>query len=664
MGLTEASRASLVAGFDPTTKHHIVEALMRAPASPLFKAPLGEVSVSVIGEGGLVVDSGHVTGAILAMLNALSKNIMLEDDIVMMLEIDPTGNVRQKVQDSAFKSGIASLLRRNPWVKTLLVDMATRDGVGEELRQEFPDVEFVGILSLTAFKEQIKTDPRLFLQLLVKEDESTGGEGEESGTRSGEGKGGRSEEGEEGGREGGRSEEEMTASDSSSPQIALTRLVSKHLTAFLEIQEKLDGSVPTRIITPHRSGPRSTYSITFMLLYLSNLKTASKRPKDSFFQRASDLLAGTFDGSLPTGKTVKGMSSGLEKLVTELVDRVEGRGLSVEEGEGDLWTALNHLRMVLPEEIGDFATWGTSRVNDAVPNVFRVKGSATSLTEGMIDALKRMTGCRDPKKEVKKWPGRYLYVEVEAEDFVPDFLLDWKLQLGSGKDAWEYFMGAIVYVQHVDSAAIPHMTADVLLWEGSVVFVDTKAKTKKASINSTFKYNAPSTSDKRELAKRGPCNRNRITFPAVVGLLYVSASHLEDEEEAEAEDVEEGEEGGGGSSSRNRRSLEEGGGGERGERSRGTQHCEEVEEEEEEEKKEEEEEEEREREGGGGGKGNSKKEKKNEEEEEEFELSLEEEEWIMTGSTGLISSIGRTPRQEKKISGKKKEEGQGGRKVS
>jgi len=145
----DALRAGLVTGFDPTTKHHIIEALLRAPASlaTLVGATPGEVSLSVRGEGWLVFDSGHMTGAILAMLNALSEKIVLRDDIVMMLEIDPTGNVRQKVQDPAYHSGIASLLRRNPWIKTLPVDVATRDGVGDELRQESPDVELVGVPS-------------------------------------------------------------------------------------------------------------------------------------------------------------------------------------------------------------------------------------------------------------------------------------------------------------------------------------------------------------------------------------------------------------------------------------------------------------------------------------------------------------------------------------
>jgi len=234
--------------------------------------------------------------------------------------------------------------------------------------------------------------------LLVKEDDSTGGEGEESGTRGGEDKG----EGRQGGRWEGGEEEEMTASDSSSPEIRITRLIVKHLTSSLKIEEELGGSIPGRIIIPHRSGPRSTYSLAFMLLYLSDIKTASKRPKGSFFQRASDLLSGTFDGSLPAGKTVKDISTGLEKLVKELVDRVQERRLSVEGGGRDFWTALNHLRMVLPEEIGTFATFtkeGTRVVEeDAVPNVFRAKGSATSLPQGMIDALKRLPDCRDPLK--------------------------------------------------------------------------------------------------------------------------------------------------------------------------------------------------------------------------------------------------------------------------
>lgn len=104
-----STRPSLVTGFSPTIKHHAVEALMRAPKSSLaalLKAPPGEVSVSVNGEAELVFDSEHVTGAILAMLNALSVNVMLKDDIVMLLEFDPRGIVRQKVQSPAFKVGL------------------------------------------------------------------------------------------------------------------------------------------------------------------------------------------------------------------------------------------------------------------------------------------------------------------------------------------------------------------------------------------------------------------------------------------------------------------------------------------------------------------------------------------------------------------------------
>jgi len=106
------------------------------------------------------------------------------------------------------------------------------------------------------------------------------------------------------------------------------------------------------------------------------------------------------------------------------------------------------------------------------------------------------------------------------------------------------------------------MTADVFLWEGMVVYIDTRVKTRKATIDSTFKYNAPFASDKKESAKRGPFNEDKITFPAVVGLFFVRPTYFEEEdedEEEEAEEVEEEGRGGGGSSSGTRRSSEQGG---------------------------------------------------------------------------------------------------------
>lgn len=385
----DASKPPLVTGFDPRTKEDVQKAILRAPASvgvPLGIPP-GKASVSVNGPRGQVFETPHCSGLMLAMLTALSENVMLRNRIGMLLEFDAMGRVRNKVQDPAFHAGIKDMLAENSHIKTLLVDMATYD-CADEFIPEDSDVQAVGVPSMAAFKEQIKTNPRLGQEMLRKEeDESTGG-GEESGTHGGEGEGetsqgGRSEGREEGGREGGRSEgreeEEMTTSDS--VEVCLTRLISKHLTVFLEIQEELGGSVPTRIITPHRSGPRSTDSLAFMLLSLFDLKTAGKRPNDSFLQQASDLLSGTFDGGLPAGKTVKGVSAGLEKIVGEVVGLVQGRGLSVEEGEGNMWTALNHLSMVLPEEIGRFASFtkrGTPRVKDSVPDVLRVNGSATS----------------------------------------------------------------------------------------------------------------------------------------------------------------------------------------------------------------------------------------------------------------------------------------------
>ena len=84
----------------------------------------------------------------------------------------------------------------------------------------------------------------------------------------------------------------MTTSGSS--EVCLTRLISKYLTSSLKIEEELSGSIPGRIIIPQRSGPRSTYSLAFMFLFLVDLKTASKRPKDSFFQRAYDFTQWDF----------------------------------------------------------------------------------------------------------------------------------------------------------------------------------------------------------------------------------------------------------------------------------------------------------------------------------------------------------------------------------
>lgn len=140
-------------GFDTTTKHRIVETLLRTPASLawLLNGP-GEVSVSVCGEGGHVFDSEHVTGALQAMLTALSERIMLRDDIAMLLEIDPAGKVREKVQDPAYHRGIASLLWRNPWIKTLLVDMATY-GCADKFLREDSEVQAVGVSSMAEFKE-------------------------------------------------------------------------------------------------------------------------------------------------------------------------------------------------------------------------------------------------------------------------------------------------------------------------------------------------------------------------------------------------------------------------------------------------------------------------------------------------------------------------------
>ena len=413
---------------------------------------------------------------------------MLKNDIAMLSEIDPAGKVREKMQDPTYQRGIASLLRRNPWIKTLLVDMATY-GCADEFIPEDSEVQLVGVSSMAEFKLQVKTDPRLCHQLLEaplqEADKNSDGKGEASGTRGGEGKG---ETGQEGRSEGGV-EEIVTAMDSTtSPEIALTRLVMQHLTSSLKIHEELGGRSLGRIIVPHRSGPRSTYSLAFMLLCLLDRKTENKRPKNSFLQRASHLLSGTFDGGLPAGKTVKDVSAGLDKLVKELVDRVEGQGLSVGEGEGNLWTALNQLSIVLPE-IGDFVSYrkqGTPMRKDSVPDVFRVRASAASFPEGMLDSLKRLRRGGDPSKGVLRSPGDYLYVEVDMEDFVPDWLLPWKAQLGSSKE--KYIVGAITYKQHIDGAANPHMTADVLLWEGQIVYLDTRAKTQKASINTTFKY--------------------------------------------------------------------------------------------------------------------------------------------------------------------------------
>jgi hypothetical protein len=45
---------------------------------------------------------------------------------------------------------------------------------------------------------------------------------------------------------------------------------------------------------------------------------------------------------------------------------MKGRGLSVGEGEGNLWTALNQLSIVLPE-IGDFVS---NRKQGTVLDVF------------------------------------------------------------------------------------------------------------------------------------------------------------------------------------------------------------------------------------------------------------------------------------------------------
>ena len=64
---------------------------------------------------------------------------------------------------------------------------------------------------------------------------------------------------------------------------------------------------------------------------------------------------------------------------------------------------------------------------------------------------------------------KYLHVEVEPDDLPPDWLLLWKLQMGSTK-RWRYILGAIIYQQHVDG--IPNMTADVFLWEGTVVSIE------------------------------------------------------------------------------------------------------------------------------------------------------------------------------------------------
>lgn len=190
------------------------------------------------------------------------------------------------------------------------------------------------------------------LQEQLEADKSSDGEGEESGTPGGEVKGETSQ----GGRLEGGATEIVTAIDSTtSPQNALTRLVMQYLASSLKIYEELGGRSPGRIIVPHRCGLRSTYSLVFMQLSLLDRKTETKRPKNSFLQKASHLLSGTFDASLPAGKTVKDVSAGLDELVKELVDRVEGRGLCVGEGESSLWTALYQLSMVLPE-IGDFVS--------------------------------------------------------------------------------------------------------------------------------------------------------------------------------------------------------------------------------------------------------------------------------------------------------------------
>jgi hypothetical protein len=84
----------------------------------------------------------------------------------------------------------------------------------------------------------------------------------------------------------------------------------------------------------------------------------------------------------------------------------------------------------------------------------------------MLDSLKRLRRGGDPSKGVLRSPGDYLYIEVNMEDFVPDWLLPWKAQLGSSKE--KYIVGAITYKQHIDGAANPNMTADVLLWEGQM----------------------------------------------------------------------------------------------------------------------------------------------------------------------------------------------------
>lgn len=83
---------------------------------------------------------------------------------------------------------------------------------------------------------------------------------------------------------------------------------------------------------------------------------------------------------------------------------------------------------------------------------------------------------------------------------MPDWLLCLKTQLVSSKE--NFIVSAITYKRHIDG--IPHYSADIQSWEGQIVYLDTRAKTKKASMNTTFKYEAPSASDKRELAKRGP----------------------------------------------------------------------------------------------------------------------------------------------------------------
>ena len=95
---------------------------------------------------------------------------MLRNSIGMLVKFDAMGRVRNKVQDPAFHAGIKDMLAENPHIKTLLVAMATYD-CADEFIPEDSDVQAVGVPSMAAFKDQIKTNPRLGLELLRKEKE-------------------------------------------------------------------------------------------------------------------------------------------------------------------------------------------------------------------------------------------------------------------------------------------------------------------------------------------------------------------------------------------------------------------------------------------------------------------------------------------------------------